>query len=108
VVEYISMSQDLLAEAEAIKKLLSDLKNSLETNTVDIDQVAIRIKQELSPQIISILTDATNSAEVIQQYGPLFILALDPNTVIFYLQPVVQQWLDLILNSIKNDCTTQS
>jgi hypothetical protein len=95
------MNPDLLAQASAAKQLLLDLKQFLETNTLDISNYVSRIKAELSQDAINVLTNAKNSSEVINTYLPVFTLFLDPTIIFFYQQPVVLQWLDLILNSLK-------
>ena len=95
------MSQDLLAEAAAAITILIDLRASLESNTVSIPYYVQRVKSELSPQINALLVSAQNSQEILTTYLPLFQLVLDPNMILFYQQPVVLEWLDLILDSLK-------
>jgi hypothetical protein len=100
---HLGMDQNMLAEAGAVRNILLDLKGDLEVNTVDVGVYANRVSAELSPLIVNIVVNSTSSAEIINQYSILFVLILDPNTVAFYLQPVVQQWLDLILDALKSD-----
>lgn len=95
------MSQDLLAEASIIISILADLKQSLETNTVDVNYYANRVDTELSQNVKNILLNASDSQDIINSFMPLFQLVLDPSIIIFYQQPVVLQWLDLILNTFK-------
>ena len=95
------MNPDLLADVNAAKQLLADLKISLEDNTTDVQQYATRIRADLSPEIVGIMTSATDSNEIATNFMLLFNLFLDPATVSFYQQPVVLQWLDLILDELK-------
>jgi hypothetical protein len=96
------MNPDLLAQASVAQQLLLDLKQFLETNTLDVDNYVSRIKAELSPDAVNIMTNAKNSSEIINTFMPVFTLFLDPAIVSFYQQPVVLQWLDVILDSLKN------
>jgi len=93
---------DPLNEAAAVIGLLVEIQKELSSNTLNPEVTAKRAIGILSPEIVAILIAAKDSQAIIDQYHPLFTLALDEKSMAYFQHPNVVAWLDLILENIKS------